>query len=152
MLLAGHGGAEDRSLLHAAPAQSGACCTPNEGAPAQAEGCCTPAPAGSSACCTPTAQKESTVHSSLADLLNRYESATERAFYKALKQYQSLRTPDLQLQPGAAAPTDQHHHFHYHHHADQSPQLPNDPSPPPNHDKFPNKPTDSNLNPSPETT
>jgi hypothetical protein len=50
------------------------------------------------------------------ELLSRYETATERAFYKALGQYRDLRSPDLQLE--SPADTDQHHHFHYHHHTD----------------------------------
>lgn len=55
-----------------APAGSSACCTPAAGVPKPEDGCCTPAPAGSSSCCTPAA-KDPTVHTSLAELLRRYD-------------------------------------------------------------------------------
>jgi hypothetical protein len=46
------------------------------------------------------------------DTLLRYETATERAFYKALHQYRLLH-----LDPAdAETPNELHHHFHYHHH------------------------------------
>jgi hypothetical protein len=70
--------------------------------------------------------------------LQRYESATERAFYKALIQYRILHTASSASSTNAAG--DLHHHFHYHRHndagADQTPSppskcaiLPNEPSP-----------------------
>jgi hypothetical protein len=65
--------------------------------------------------------------------LQRYESATERAFYKALTQYRILKTAPT----NATDTADLHHHFHYHRHTDQTP------SPPSNCAKFPNEPNES---------
>jgi len=73
--------------------------------------------------------------------LQRYESATERAFYKALIQYRILSTNSTTT-PQAAA--DLHHHFHYHRH-NAAPEQP--PSPPPECAIFPNEPNPSVPNP-----
>jgi hypothetical protein len=56
------------------------------------------------------------------ETLKRYESATERAFYKALHQYQSLRnpTPARDNNNNNNNNNDQHHHFHYHRHTPPS--------------------------------
>jgi arsenite methyltransferase len=56
-----------------APEESSACCTPRAAMKSEATVCCTPAPASSSACCKPISHSEATVHSSLAELLKRYD-------------------------------------------------------------------------------
>jgi hypothetical protein len=74
--------------------------------------------------------------------LQRYESATERAFYKALIQYRILRTASSTTSTSVA---DLHHHFHYHRHNDPTADQP--PSPPPECAKFPNEPNPGVPNP-----
>jgi len=75
--------------------------------------------------------------------LQRYESATERAFYKALIQYRILRTASTTTTTAPQA-ADLHHHFHYHRHNDPTEQPP---SPPPECAKFPNEPNPTVPNP-----
>jgi hypothetical protein len=57
------------------------------------------------------------------ELLRRYETATQRAFDKALQQYQSLKNPTHPADPQS---NDLHHHFHYHRHS-QNPAHPTNP-------------------------
>ena len=78
------------------------------------------------------------------DTLLRYETATERAFYKALSQYRLLHAD-----PADADTRNQlHHHFHYHHHQATAATIvateTASPPPPPLLEcaKFPNEPTE----------